>query len=195
MLKLTTIHHKTITTLFLLLLCYWPVYGQEDSLQKTGSTTLSKNQESSLPISVKLPTGIYYVIEESTNTTKLSNEKDTLYVLNTPIVTVAEFKKIKSKADKYSGGYHIEITLNEEGKTKFYEASIKSYEKKLAIVVNGKLIMAPIVKSPISTGIFIITLGYYANSKHEVEKIKQQLEMEMNIAKAKDSEQKKSTGK
>lgn len=55
--------------------------------------------------------------------------------------------------------YVVSLSLNDEGKTKFADATRKSIGKQIAIVYDGEVISAPTVNSAITDGHAIITMG------------------------------------
>ena len=129
-----------------------------------------------------LPTGCYYVKEKSDSTVLVSGKKDTLYVDTSAIITINDFEKMKLKKGDF--GYILEVTLKKEGAKKFSEATTKWVQKKMAIIVSGEVISAPIVASAITDGKIWIT-GGMQQSKEEMNTMKTLLEAEMKKNKEK----------
>lgn len=118
-----------------------------------------------------LPSGCYYVKEKTDSTRLLSGKNDTVWVDPAAIVTSGDFKKIKLKRAEY--GYVLEITLKSYAAEKFRLASAGWLQKKMAIVVDGEVISAPIVATEISDGRIWLTNGL--SSKAEMNEMKNKL--------------------
>ena len=76
-----------------------------------------------------------------------------VYVENTPIITDHEISSAKM-----AGGNEVAIlfTVTEAGEKILGSETKKMFGKRLAILINGKLIAAPVVRNPFSTG-FMVT--------------------------------------
>ncbi len=56
-----------------------------------------------------------------------------------------------------SKGYGVEVVFTEEGRQKFASLTKNNVEKHLAIIVDGEIVSAPIIKTPITGGMARIT--------------------------------------
>jgi preprotein translocase subunit SecD len=56
-----------------------------------------------------------------------------------------------------SEGFGVEVVFTEEGRKAFANLTKNNVEKHLAIIVDGEIVSAPIIKSPIATGAALIT--------------------------------------
>jgi len=126
-----------------------------------------------------LPSGCYYVKEKSDSTRLLTGKKDTVWVDPAAIVISRDFEKVKLKRAEY--GYVLEITLKAYAAEKFGLASAGWLQKKMAIVVDGEVISAPVVVSEISDGRIWLTNGL--SSKAEMNEMKAKLKKEMKKGK------------
>jgi preprotein translocase subunit SecD len=127
----------------------------------------------------ELLTGCYYVIEKSDSTILATGKKDTVYVDKNPIITISDFDKIKLKKTNYS--YVLEIDLKRAAVEKFRIATAAWVHKKMALIVEGEVISAPIVNSEIANGKVWLTNGTYI--KEEMNAMKEKLEKEIKAFK------------
>jgi preprotein translocase subunit SecD len=84
----------------------------------------------------------------------------TLVLTGSPIVTAADVEgaDVGKEKDAY-GGYYVMVTLGPGGAERFRAATREWIDRRLAIVVNGHVDSAPIVKSEIGGGRMTITMG------------------------------------
>ena len=129
-----------------------------------------------------LPTGYYYVVEKSDSSVYLIGVEDSLYLDKNPILTISDFKKIKVKGSGYET--HLEIELNKDAQERFRIATSKWIGKKIAFVIDSKIIMAPIVVSEIPNGIVWIS-GGNRFTKKELADIKKKMEQQITETKKK----------
>jgi preprotein translocase subunit SecD len=124
---------------------------------------------------VTLKTGWYYLTEDRIGTSRQLNSTDEFYLIDTvPIVTVQEVEKIELIV--YQHQNQLSITFKESAKEKWKIATEKSIGKKLAFILDDKLIMAPNVMEAIPNGKSSIA-GHF--SKDELLAIKKRIEKEM----------------
>ena len=119
--------------------------------------------------------GLYYAAEKTDSSVTVSNSTDTVFIYPTPIITIKDFRQVKVVKGDF-GSYAVEITLNESGAEKFAVATEKWIYKRLAMMINGKLTMAPTVQSKITGGKLWIS---YNMTKAQAVEIRKQIEMEM----------------
>ncbi len=120
-------------------------------------------------ITAQFKTGVYYVTD-SVSGNKMCADSIHCYYLNAaPIVTIRNYIKIKSVREPNIGSYSISIGLDKEGTIAFDSATKKSISKKLAFVVDNKLISAPVVIDEIKGGKFKISSPH--SSKEEIDKM------------------------
>ncbi|MEL7199887.1 MAG: hypothetical protein AAGL10_16375 [Pseudomonadota bacterium] len=74
--------------------------------------------------------------------------------------------------DPSAGRSLINVTFNKKGAQKFGRLSERNVGKRLAIVINGKVVSAPIIQEPILGGMVQISGGFQAN---EAESLAMQL--------------------
>ena len=78
--------------------------------------------------------------------------KELLNVAKTPALDQSAVKAARVVADQISGKPQVEVTFTEAGRTRFTEVTGANVDKRLAILVEGKVIMAPIVRTQIRDG-------------------------------------------
>jgi preprotein translocase subunit SecD len=78
--------------------------------------------------------------------------KEVLNVTKMPGLDQSAVKAARVVADEISGKPQVEVRLNEEGKKRFAEVTRANVDKRLAILVEGKVVMAPIVRTEIKDG-------------------------------------------
>jgi preprotein translocase subunit SecD len=106
----------------------------------------------------QLKTGCYYVIDNSTGScVKPQPDKSgQTYCLETkPIVTKADFLVVELNEFilEQKTEYALIIRLNDKGRDEFTKATDKYTGKRIAFVIDDHLVMAPIVKTRIESGI------------------------------------------
>lgn len=104
----------------------------------------------------KLPTGIYRSAGLSSFKYIDPVSLDTFYADPKAVCTAADFSEITSSINAFDQPA-VEITLTEEGKEKFARATRENIGKKVAVIGNGKLLMAPVVQEEIGGGRLTIT--------------------------------------
>jgi preprotein translocase subunit SecD len=95
-----------------------------------------------------------------------ANSKEELYLENSPQLTLADVYSARVEPVNWSpeilsyykkNGFtpptsQILITFTQQGKAKLYTVTSKNINRQLGIIINGQLVMAPIIKEPVSMG-------------------------------------------
>ena len=107
----------------------------------------------------KLKTGLFTVNEnesctDTANFSKINYSYETICVDRKPILTDANFDSIKVNIDTTSYGidYTLSIKLDSSTAKTFEHITEKLVGKKIAIIVNGKVVSIPVLRDPITTG-------------------------------------------
>lgn len=74
---------------------------------------------------------------------------------------------IRKKQDNESGLYTLDFKLNPEAAKRFGEMTQRNLNRSICLVIKDKIVMAPIVNSPITNGEISLTVG----SQDELEEI------------------------
>lgn len=93
---------------------------------------------------------------ESMTLTHLRNgetNRETLYVYKTVALDQTALKSARAIPGTRESGFRIEIKFTEEGKKEFAELTRRSIGKRLAIVIDGQLCSAPVIRDEISGGV------------------------------------------
>lgn len=121
-----------------------------------------------------LMTGWYYLSDADSGFVRQLDKTNEFYTINPfPIVT-AEDMTVLSIEKNRRGDTFLVIKFGKAGTELWRMATKKTVGKKLALIVNDKLIYAPLVNSEITAGVSALNRGDY--SKEEYEKIKQAIE-------------------
>lgn len=76
-----------------------------------------------------------------------------------PLIGSKNLRRVAAERPPSAFGWQLTIELDEPGAKRFEQATRDHLEQRLAIVVDGVVMSAPVVKTPISGGRLIITLG------------------------------------
>jgi preprotein translocase subunit SecD len=76
----------------------------------------------------------------------------TLQVQKTPLLDHTAIQSVTVTKDSSSGSPQIDIEFSQEGKELFAAVTRENINKRLAIVLNGQLYSAPVIRSEISGG-------------------------------------------
>ncbi|MCL5245780.1 hypothetical protein M4I21_08175 [Cellulophaga sp. 20_2_10] len=104
--------------------------------------------------------GIYEVVNYVEKQQNYTEFKKTLQLKKEPAILLTNLKKLKVGVSETGHGYVIHMVFNKANTIAFKELTYKNLKKPLAIVVDGKIIIAPIVNSPIEHGKLEITGGF-----------------------------------
>jgi preprotein translocase subunit SecD len=122
-----------------------------------------------------LRTGWYYIDDKAGFKRQLDNDT-TWYLINpTPIVTAKNVIKMEIYESSF-GNLGLSMQLDSEGTDFWSEATDKATTKRLAFILNDKLLYAPVVNSQINNGMTALNAGNY--SRQELMKIKKEIEKE-----------------
>jgi preprotein translocase subunit SecD len=83
--------------------------------------------------------------------------KEVLNVAKTPVLGDSAVKTAKVRTDEITGKPQIEINFTEQGRKQFAEIIRADLDKRLAILVDGKVICAPVIRAEITSGQALIT--------------------------------------
>ncbi len=93
-----------------------------------------------------------YLMDENGACVKMYNDSTKSFYIDTiPVVSYNEFTKMKKRRDKhFSDKYYIEATINKTAAQRFTKATKENVGKKIAIIINDKLLSAPVINSEIT---------------------------------------------
>lgn len=126
-----------------------------------------------------LPTGWYYVIDTPNGFKRqLDKSGEAYYIDPNPIITAKNITTIEINESSYEGKslFGLVMRLDKIGAENWSEATKKSVGKKLAFVLDDRLLEAANVFSPVAGGVTALNRNDY--SRRELEKIKAIIESE-----------------
>lgn len=118
---------------------------------------------------INLETGCYFVVRsggKNCATMKLINSKDVTHCLKiTPIITAENIADVSLASFDFKGKeeYALHITLDDAGKNKFSTATGAYIGKRIALVIDGVLVMAPIVQDRIDSGVMQLNTFHHSH--------------------------------
>ena len=126
-----------------------------------------------------LATGWYYIIEAETGFKRQLDKTEEFYFIDPkPILIKEQFDKLalfktdfQGQSEDYIG---LSIQIDKEYKDLWANATEKSIGKRLGLVINDKLINAPMVNAKIETGMSSLNRKVY--DRNELEDFKRQME-------------------
>ncbi|MGZ4006993.1 MAG: SecDF P1 head subdomain-containing protein [Mucilaginibacter sp.] len=128
----------------------------------------------------KLKTGWYYIVDkENSYSRQLYKSNNKYFIDPEPIVSIKHFNKIELITDDFNGkpNQYLSIRFDAVGADAWSKATGKSIYKKLALIIDDKLIYAPEVNAQITGGISALNPGNY--SKAELENFEKIIKSEM----------------
>jgi preprotein translocase subunit SecD len=105
-------------------------------------------------------------LTKKTSTGESSVQK--LIVGNRPLLDVTSVRSAKPRRDPATKGAQISIEFTESGKKQFSKVTRESVGRRLAIVIEGKLIMAPRINEEISGGMAMIAGDFTREQAKEI---------------------------
>lgn len=118
----------------------------------------------------------YYIIDTNTGYNRqLTKSEEVYFIKPKPIVTAANFSKLQIYNNK-EGGLEMLIKPDEKGTEAWSIATEKYVGKKLAFILDNKLLEADYVNSQITAGVTALISG--GHTKGELENFKTMIESE-----------------
>ncbi|MEN7551754.1 hypothetical protein AAG747_27815 [Rapidithrix thailandica] len=103
--------------------------------------------------------GIYEIANQGKEYTSYNPEQT--YLLNpSTCISFADFESVQQEDSPYEGGsYRFIFKLNETGTLKFKEFTQRNLGKQVCLVVNNKVIVAPVIQEVIPSGLLSISMS------------------------------------
>lgn len=119
-----------------------------------------------------LATGWYYVTEKGKGfERKLDKSDETFYLNPMPIAVQNNFSSVEIYETNFRGSRPdyagLTIVLDDYGRKAFALATYNSYDQHLALVINNKLVTAPLVKTIVTDAFTFLRRGEYSLSDVE----------------------------
>jgi preprotein translocase subunit SecD len=123
-----------------------------------------------------LKTGWYYISDKKNNYPRqLDQSNEQYYIDPKPIVLASHFSAVKVQEGNY--GSFILINFDAYGTAAWSTATGVALNKKLALIIDDKLIFTPQVNAQITSGVSALNRGIY--SLGELERLTKLLRAEM----------------
>ncbi len=127
-----------------------------------------------------LKTGWYYIEDSKNDCIRQLDKSDEKYYINpNPIVTAEHFSKLEIQAVAHNGvaDQYLLIRLDSIGRSAWSIATGRAIYKKLALIIDDKLVFVPQVNAQITSGVSALNCGTY--SKSELEAFASKIKAEM----------------
>jgi preprotein translocase subunit SecD len=99
-----------------------------------------------------------------TETEMEESKRDWVYVQKTPLLDHQAIKSVSTERSPLNGRLEIRVSFTSEGAKQLEVISRKNIRKRLAIVVDNKIISAQTVQSPLNGGVMLIA-GYFSEQE------------------------------
>lgn len=97
----------------------------------------------------------------------VEGSEETVYLSPEVVLTNAHVRR-SSIQKTYSGDYGVELTLTEEGGEKLARLTRENLYKRVAILLDGRLIMAPMIQTEIPGGVAMIEGDFTKEKAREI---------------------------
>jgi preprotein translocase subunit SecD len=94
--------------------------------------------------------------------------ESSLRVMKESVLDRSDVGHAVAQKDPRTGNNEVLVTLTEKGKERFARLTEGSIGKRLAVVVDGKIVAAPVVRTKISGGSLVITGNFDAEEASEL---------------------------
>ncbi|MGB4773633.1 MAG: hypothetical protein WBP45_00540 [Daejeonella sp.] len=115
----------------------------------------------------RLLTGFYKVVAKSEYKVLEPGFNKTLFLDSLPICSIEDFKKVSLTFDQHRTAM-IEIQLGDKGTEEFAKITKDPVGLRLAVIVDGELLVAPFVQSEITTGLLEISRNFPISEAQEI---------------------------
>jgi preprotein translocase subunit SecD len=134
------------------------------------------------PQAKNLETGLY-LVNPSDSCSGISNKNSVIYLSDTlclnpkPVITTNDFESCMIDSSAYGGNeiYSLDIKLKKTAAIKFKEITARNVGKKIAFIIDNKVVMAPVVRDRIPSG--LLTVG--GDKEENIKKLYEKLKLEM----------------
>jgi preprotein translocase subunit SecD len=121
------------------------------------SCTLFQKTTDTTPLEKYKFNGIYHTIEDGFEYALYADSTEVYYIDTVAIVRFSDFDEVEKRKNKTIGGSDLFIKLNEEAKENFAKATKEHIGEVFTIILQDKMISAPIVMEEITGGEILLT--------------------------------------
>lgn len=134
-----------------------------------------------------LKTGLYEINESETNSCKkhdVEKGKEKKVCIDSPLVIgVDHIEKVETVSVEYEGisekERQLRVKFNKIGKKKFEEFTNKNRGRRIAFVINDRIVSMPFIQEKISSGI-MIAVEKYSKTKLSIFELREIVEYELS---------------
>jgi preprotein translocase subunit SecD len=94
--------------------------------------------------------------------------ESSLRVTKEAVLDGADVARAVAQKDPITGDYGVLVTLTEKGKERFATVTERSVGKRLAVIVDGKIVTAPVVRTKIPGGSLVVSGNLTAKEAGEL---------------------------
>ncbi len=162
-------------TAFLFSILFLVSCGNSDTSANDSRNTIPdpehyiKDSPDSVTFDSVLYTGWYYIVDTSDYKRRLDKTKEFYFIDPTPIITAKNITELKMYTAN-EGGFGLLMRLDEISTKAWSVATEKSIGRRLAFIVDNRLLHTPSVNSQITGGVTALNRNDY--SKAELENFK-----------------------
>ena len=135
-----------------------------------------------IPQAKNLETGLY-LVNPPDSCSGINNKNSVIYLSETlclnpkPVITVKDFDLCTIDSTIYGGNeiYSLDIKLKKPAAIKFKEITARNVGKKIAVIIDNKVVIAAVVRNPITSGRMTIGGDKDENIRKLYEKLKQEM--------------------
>jgi hypothetical protein len=144
--------------------------GHSDTSANDSRTTIPdpehhiKDSPDILTFDSVLYTGWYYIVDTSSYKRQLDKTNEIYFVDPTPITTAKNITTLEIYTAN-NGGFGLMMQLNEVGTKAWRIATEKSVGRKLAFILDNRLLHAPFVNSQITGGVTALNRSDYSKAE------------------------------
>jgi preprotein translocase subunit SecD len=129
--------------------------------------------KSSPPVAPKNPDLLQFrLVEEKegpdTVAMKVMGKDETLNVNKQVLLNALDVESAKATRERHSGSPGLSLNFTRDGAKKFAEVTAKNVNRKLAIIVDGQLLSAPVIRSRVEGGKAVITGSFTMKEAQEL---------------------------
>ncbi len=144
------------------------VAGAQSKAAQTGRQSLASKPGAPPPFQVRAVLDEPGDDAETMTNSASRTSGETLYVQKAPLLEQTAIRSVTARRNASSGAPEIEVEFSDEGKELFAAVTKENINKRLAIVLNGQVYSAPVIRSEISGGKATITGNFTEEEAKEL---------------------------
>jgi RNA polymerase sigma factor (sigma-70 family) len=144
-----------------------PAGAQSKANQVAGQSSTTPSTQTGVASPFQMQLVVDEPAENSESMTNVANG-EILQVQKTPLLDYTAIRSASVTQDAASGAPQIEVEFSQEGKELFAAITRESLNRRLAIVLNGRVFSAPVIRSEIPGGRAQITGNFTEQQAREI---------------------------